>query len=120
MRQVINVIGEIGSVPADEGKNSRPERVHPVQSEEIDPRTGGNTALLDGNALGIDNWQLHPVCSLISTRRGGAVYCDCSSYQFRIVAGCSSIREMLSVLQPHPGRPSTSACHLDKGPDGGI
>src|SRR5262245_42619038 len=29
-RQVINVIGEIGSVPADERKNGRTECVHPV------------------------------------------------------------------------------------------
>ena len=60
-RQVINVIGEIGSVPADERKNGRTERVHPVQPEEIDPGAGGNTTLLDRSALGIDNWQLHPV-----------------------------------------------------------
>jgi tetratricopeptide (TPR) repeat protein len=30
---VINVIGKIGSVPADEGKNGRLPRLHPVQSE---------------------------------------------------------------------------------------
>src|SRR4029434_5211869 len=59
-RQVINVIGEIGSIPADERKNGRTERVHPVEPEEIDPGTGGNTTLLCWSALVIENWQLPP------------------------------------------------------------
>src|SRR5262245_44981901 len=58
---MIDVIGEVGSIPTDERKNSRTPRVHPVQPEEINPRTGGNATLLDRSALGIDNWQLHPV-----------------------------------------------------------
>ena len=35
--------------------------MHPVQPEEIDARTGGNAALLDRSALGIEDRQLHPV-----------------------------------------------------------
>ena len=31
LRRVINVIGEIGSVPTDERKNGRTKLVHPVQ-----------------------------------------------------------------------------------------
>src|SRR5262245_30366430 len=63
------MIGEIGSVAADERKNRRTERVHPVQSEKIDARTGGNTALLDRSAVGIENRQLHPAeAKLISVR----------------------------------------------------
>jgi hypothetical protein len=36
MRQLIHVIREIGGVPADERKNGRTERVHPVKAEEVD------------------------------------------------------------------------------------
>jgi hypothetical protein len=60
-RRLIDVIGEIGSVPADERKNGRTERVHPVQPEKVDSGAGGNTALLDRSASRIKNGQLHPL-----------------------------------------------------------
>ena len=67
--QTIDVVGEIGSVSADEGKNGGPERVHPVQSEEIDSGTSCDTALLDWRAIGADDRQPHPVEAIAVTAR---------------------------------------------------
>jgi len=53
MRQMVNMIGEIGGIPTNERKNGRTKGVHPVQPEEIHAGAAGSPTLLDRSAPGI-------------------------------------------------------------------